>query len=142
MRVPAGVLESIQQHFRAPPAAVLEAWDPLKLLDGTPFDKTDVYSSANIGMVNQLLQQPAALHAAVSALDIYASVLLWRACHHMADPLGSCVASLLVTKLSNSSTLQPEMHWLAVVLSSEGFLSLYESRCKSPIELLHYQCIA
>ena len=74
--VPAGVLESIQQHFRAPPAAVLEAWDPLKLLDSMPFDKTDVYSSANISMVNQVLQQPAALHAAVSASDEQALVLL------------------------------------------------------------------
>ena len=64
--VPTGVLESIQQHFRAPPAAVLEAWDPVKLLDSTPFDKADIYSSANISMVNQVLQQPAALHAAVS----------------------------------------------------------------------------
>ena len=69
MCVFAGVLESIQQHFRAPPAAVLEAWDPVKLVDSMPFDKADVYSSANISMVNELLQQPAALHTAVSAFS-------------------------------------------------------------------------
>ena len=70
MCVPTDVLQSIHQHFRAPPAAVLEASDPQKLLDSTPFDKADVYSSANISMVNQVLQQPAALNAAVSAFHV------------------------------------------------------------------------
>ena len=61
----AGVLEAVQKHFRAPPAPVLEAWDPATLLDSMPFDKSDVYSSGNIGLVIQLVQQPAGLQTAV-----------------------------------------------------------------------------
>ena len=61
----AGVLGAIQKHFMAPPASVLNAWDPAKLLDSLPFDRSDVYSSTNTDLVEQLLQQPGELHIAV-----------------------------------------------------------------------------
>ena len=63
----AGVLEAIQNHFKAPPQSVLEAWDPVQLLDSLPFDKADVYSSMNISLVSDI-QQSDELQAAVSAL--------------------------------------------------------------------------
>ena len=46
---------------------MLEAWDPVKLLDSLPFDKADVYSSMNISLVSDI-QQSDELKAAVSAL--------------------------------------------------------------------------
>ena len=61
----AGVLGAIQKHFKAPPASVLDAWDPAKLLDSMPFNKSDVYSSTNANIIEQLLQQPSELHLAV-----------------------------------------------------------------------------
>ena len=61
----AGVLKAIQKYFKAPPRPVLSAWDPLKLLDSMPFDRADVYSSANSSLIEQLLQQPGELQTAV-----------------------------------------------------------------------------
>ena len=65
----AGILEAIQNHFKAPPQSVLEVWDPVKLLDFLPFDKADVYSGVNISLVSDI-QQSDELRAAVSALRI------------------------------------------------------------------------
>lgn len=45
---------------------MLDAWDPVKLLDSTPFNKIMVYSSGNTELVNEILQQPPELEAAVS----------------------------------------------------------------------------
>ena len=49
---------------------MLEAWDPVKLLDTLPWDKADVYSSTNTDLVEQLLQTPAELADAVRGTDI------------------------------------------------------------------------
>ena len=62
----AGILHATLWHFKAPPAPVLGAWDPVKLLDTTPFDKTDVFGDGNAYHVERLLTQNAELHAAVS----------------------------------------------------------------------------
>ena len=59
------MLGAIQKHFKAPPASVLDAWDPARLLDSMPFDKSDVYSSTNTDLIEQLLQQPGELHSEV-----------------------------------------------------------------------------
>lgn len=59
------MLKAIRIYFKAPPAPVLSAWDPCQLLDNMPFDRTDVYSSANTSLIEQLVQQHGELHTAV-----------------------------------------------------------------------------
>ena len=59
------MLEGIQKHFRAPPISVLEAWEPANLLDSLSFNRSDIYSSTNTGLIEQLLHQSVELHNAV-----------------------------------------------------------------------------
>lgn len=49
---------------------MLDAWDPIKLLDTLPWDKADVYSSRNTDLMEQLLRVPAELADAVRGTEI------------------------------------------------------------------------